>query len=523
MFNRYSLYCLTIASVLFSVHLPVLAVDADTQWQPFGSSHSLEAEVARHETGAVAVGTDIYLIGGRRNRPTLKFDSISGDWTNLGLVTDPVNSGQSIELHHFQPVAIDTNIYVIGSMFGGGFPEEESDPNIRIFDTLTNTWSIAGQIPTARLRGSASAVVRDNIIYLVGGNTNGHNGGAVPWMDSYNPATQVWEVLPDAPNARDHFLAVIVNNKLVAAAGRQSVIGDNNLLFTSTVAATDVYDFETGLWSNGADITTERAGAMVASVGQEMLVAGGESGDSEVALSTVEAYDVVNDSWRALQNMNTGRHSGGGEVIGTLWHVFSGSISRGGGETNETSLHETLELDISLDSDNDGLTDIDETDVYETDPADSDTDGDNLFDGPEVNVYETDPLSADSDDDGVADGEEVSIWGSNPNDEDTDGDQLDDGAEISEWRTSPTNADTDEDNLGDAAEIVAGTDPLNPDTDNDGLLDGEDPFPLTSDSSETSEVIPTVGNVSSGKTALWLLTLLGLILVVRLRAISSGF
>ncbi len=521
MFNRYSRCCLTIASVLLSIHLPALAVDADTQWQPFGSSHSLDAEVARHETGAVAVGTDIYLIGGRRNRPTLKIDSISGEWTNLGLVTDPANFNQSIELHHFQPVAIDTNIYVIGSLFGGGFPEEESDPNIRVLDTLTNTWSIAGQIPTARLRGSASAVVRDNIIYLVGGNTNGHNGGAVPWMDSYNPTTQEWEILPDAPNARDHFFAAIVNNKLVATAGRQSVIGDNNLLFTSTVAATDVYDFETKMWSNGADIITERAGAMVASVGQEILVAGGESGDSEVALSTVEAYDVVNDSWRALQNMNTGRHSGGGEVIGTRWHVFSGSVSRGGGVANETSLHETLELDIPPDSDNDGLTDIDETDVYGTDPANSDTDGDDLFDGPEVNVYETDPLSADSDDDEIADGEEVFIWGADPNDADTDGDQLDDGAEVNEWGTSPTNADTDEDNLDDSAEIVAGTDPLDPDTDNDGLRDGVDPFPLTGDSSETSEATPTVGNVSSGTTALWLLSILGLILVPRSRVLSS--
>ncbi len=533
MFNRYSLYCLTIASLLFSAHLSAAAVDADTEWQFLDNNlpPEIEAEIARHETGAVAVGTDIYLIGGRRNRPTLKYDSIAKEWTNLGLL--PSNS-DSIELHHFQPVAIGTNIYVLGSLFGGSFPDELSDPNIRVLDTLTNTWSIVGQMPAERLRGSASAVVRDDIIYLVGGNTQGHNGGFVPWMDSYNPSTGEWIILPDAPNARDHFSAAIINNKLIAAAGRQSISGPNNALFNSTIAATDVYDFDTGQWSSGADIVTERAGAMVASAGQELLVAGGEIGASETALLTVEAYDVVNDSWRPLHNVNIGRHSGGGVVIGTQWHVFSGSTTRGGGVSSETSLHETLELDVPPDSDNDGLTDLDETNVHGTDPSNSDTDDDNLFDGPEVNVYETNPLSDDSDGDGLKDGEEVFTWGSDPNVVDTDGDRLNDGDEVSEFLTSPTKADTDDDNLDDSAEIVAGTDPNDPDTDGDGLLDGDDPSPLVSassegsegeggeaneggESNETNERTAVLENDSGGATALWLLALLGCTLVVRSR------
>ncbi len=49
-----------------------------------------------------------------------------------------------------------------------------------------------------------------------------------------------------------------------------------------------------------------------------------------------------------------------------------------------------------LDSDNDGLTDLDEVNVYGTDPYNPDSDGDGYSDGSEVDFYGSDPLNADS-------------------------------------------------------------------------------------------------------------------------------
>lgn len=97
---------------------------------------------------------------------------------------------------------------------------------------------------------------------------------------------------------------------------------------------------------------------------------------------------------------------------------------------------QTIELEIGPppdpDSDNDGLTDSEETQVG-TDPYDPDTDDDGLLDGTEITLAAggpcPDPLSSDS-----------------------DGDTLLDGAE------NPT-------------------DPCNPDTDADGVFDGEDDQP----------------------------------------------
>lgn len=110
-------------------------------------------------------------------------------------------------------------------------------------------------------------------------------------------------------------------------------------------------------------------------------------------------------------------------------------------------------LDVAIDSDGDGLSDIEEDDLG-TDPEVADTDGDGLLDGFEVG-FGFDPLTP---------GEE----GLDP-----DGDLLS-NLEEQAAGTDPTAADIDEDGLDDAAEIAAGTDPYRADTDGDGLLDGRE-------------------------------------------------
>ena len=126
------------------------------------------------------------------------------------------------------------------------------------------------------------------------------------------------------------------------------------------------------------------------------------------------------------------------------------------------------------DHDADGLSNGDEVNVYGTDPVVADTDIDGLSDGEEVNTYHTDPLVADTDGDGLSDGDEVNVYGTDPLVSDTDGDGLTDGDEVNVYGTDPTDADTDDDLLPDGLEVTYGTDPLVEDTDGDGLLDGQD-------------------------------------------------
>ena len=62
-----------------------------------------------------------------------------------------------------------------------------------------------------------------------------------------------------------------------------------------------------------------------------------------------------------------------------------------------------------MDTDNDGLVNRLEFDLYHTDPYNGDSDGDELGDGDEVAMYRTDPLVNDTDGDGWQDGYEVSL------------------------------------------------------------------------------------------------------------------
>jgi hypothetical protein len=110
---------------------------------------------------------------------------------------------------------------------------------------------------------------------------------------------------------------------------------------------------------------------------------------------------------------------------------------------------------IYMDSDSDGLSDVDES-AFGTNPHDQDTDDDGLSDGEEVNSFSTDPLNTDSDSDGMQDGTEVGndTW----------------------WLGEPWNGIDGTDtsiNIPDVDPSTT-TDPLDDDTDNDGLMDGQE-------------------------------------------------
>jgi hypothetical protein len=304
-----------------------VAVVSSQAWTPVNSVDGSHA-TGRHESGAVALNDKIYLLGGRGNRPVDVYDRAANKWYQLGNLP--------MEMHHFQPVALNGKIYVIGAMTCC-FPNESTIDNVWIMDATTGDWEAGAAIPADRRRGSAAAVVYNDRIYIVGGNTRGHSGGAVAWFDEFDPATGNWRALADAPNARDHAGAAIVAGRLVISSGRRTSQPDT---FGNTVAATDVYDFANGKWSAASAIPTQRGGAMFAAIGNEYLVIGGESNTHFNAHAEVEAFDVTSGSWRRLPSLLTGRHSGGAAVLSDGVHVVAGASNRGGG--SEISSHEKL-------------------------------------------------------------------------------------------------------------------------------------------------------------------------------------
>jgi hypothetical protein len=112
------------------------------------------------------------------------------------------------------------------------------------------------------------------------------------------------------------------------------------------------------------------------------------------------------------------------------------------------------------------------TDQPTADPDGGDFDGDGLSNLAEVTIHQTNPLKADTDGDGLLDGWEVAN-SLDPNDDGTtnvnnggSGDPDNDGLTNSEeqgFGTDPNDADSDDDGITDGGEADQGTDPNDPD------------------------------------------------------------
>ena len=67
--------------------------------------------------------------------------------------------------------------------------------------------------------------------------------------------------------------------------------------------------------------------------------------------------------------------------------------------------------------------------------------------------YDTDPFHVDTDRDGLSDVDEIFVYGTSPINEDTDFDGMSDATEINNG-LNPLSADTDEDGTPDSEEII---------------------------------------------------------------------
>ncbi len=277
----------------------------------------------RHENSLAAVKDHIYLLGGRRVKPVEEYNTKTKSWTKK--VVTP------IEMHHFQSITYKNEIWVLGA-FTGPYPHEKPIDQIWIYSPKKDEWRKGPDIPNDRLRGSAGAFVHNNKIYLICGIQDGHWDGHVAWFDVYDPKTNVWQQLPDAPRPRDHAQAVVIDNTLYLAGGRMSS-GIIKKVFELTVNEVDMYDFKLNQWTTlptHLNIPTPRAGTAAVEYNKKLLIIGGESISQGTAHNEVEALDVKKFSWQKMAPLNTGRHGTSAVKIKNKVYIIGGSGNRGG-------------------------------------------------------------------------------------------------------------------------------------------------------------------------------------------------
>lgn len=297
----------------------------DYRWTALETSGEVKA---RHENAFVEYRDKFYLIGGRGINPVNVYDPASRSWETRGK--------SPMEIHHFQAVVYGDAIYLMGAMTGG-YPKELPLEHIWIYFPEEDRWEQGDEIPEPIRRGGAGAALYKDKIYMVCGIDYGHTSGTTNDFDAYDLKTGQWESLTKAPHIRDHFPAIVVNDKLYCVGGRNTSVhfeGNFGAFFAATIPWVDVYDFETEKWltlKNQLPYPTA-AGGLV-EVNNHLIYMGGE-GSFPMAYNQTQCLNLESGEWNQLAPLSTGRHGSGAILYKDQVYIAAGSPNKGGGNLN---------------------------------------------------------------------------------------------------------------------------------------------------------------------------------------------
>ena len=282
--------------------------------------------VPRQESGMVAVGNRIYVVGGYGAEPipdtrALVYDADANSWSEIAPVPEA--------LHHPAAAAVDGKIYLVGG-FLNAFGQRAPVTSVWMYDPARDQWEARAPLPAPR--GALAVAVLDGRIYALGGERYGTGGGApgyVPVDDAtvYDPRTDAWETLPPLRFRRDHLVAGAINGRVYAVGGRDRPIYD--------IPVVEEYDPAARTWSLRAPMPTGRSGCVAAVLDGRLYVFGGE-GNPDSPYGTydeVEAYDPAQDAWTRFPRMPIPRHATGAVALGHRIYLPGGSLRQGSGVT----------------------------------------------------------------------------------------------------------------------------------------------------------------------------------------------
>ncbi|MAS98410.1 MAG: hypothetical protein CMF29_05745, partial [Kiritimatiellaceae bacterium] len=207
---------------------------------------------------------------------------------------------------------------------------------------------------------------------------------------------------PLAPNppASDYELTLHFKNA-------SAVFFNDSLSMSDTIGAGCVVEL---LWSSNNILNTASGNETI--VTNSITASNGFGYWSSASISSSELPSESGYVWARVYNKTQSRYVDLGQVdiAERVASMSSDLILAIPHSTREKQFYvmrtDGVENDI-LDDDNDGLSNSDELNTYNTDPQNPDSDGDGLSDGDEVINHESDPNSNDSDGDGLDDGFEA--------------------------------------------------------------------------------------------------------------------
>jgi non-specific serine/threonine protein kinase len=243
-------------------------------------------QVARSEHPAAVLDGVVYVFGGLVSTAQGTMATASVEALDLDNDTWSAAPDLPSPRHHAMAAAAAGRVYVMGGFDARGFnpvatawswaPGEEE-------------WTPLPDLPIAI--GAASAVVVNDVIYLVGGVPTGNS------LLALAPGTDVFTQLADADRQREHLGAAALDGRIWAIGGR----------WRSTMRRdVEVYDPATGEWSAGPPMAEARSGFGATVVDGNIVVGGGEVFGPDRALASTEI--LAGDDWSSFEPLPSPLH-----------------------------------------------------------------------------------------------------------------------------------------------------------------------------------------------------------------------
>ncbi|MEP7234157.1 MAG: kelch repeat-containing protein [Ignavibacteriota bacterium] len=308
----------SLGAIVFVIILAPLATFAQSGTWTTASSTGFSASV---ELTASVVGGKIYVIGGSDyatnagQTDVRVFDPVSDTWTVL-------NTTGHIGLRTGATASVVNNkIYLIG-----GIEEDYTTPNdtVSVFDPALNTWTALTTSGTFTHRTAHAASVLNGKIYIFGGDTYDALSGAVSAVQVLDPATNAWSTVGNTPfDHRMYLGAVTVGNKIYFFGGYDE---SPKSAFTREILS---YDPTTNVWDTVSVIAPRIGLENCELVNGQIYLIGGAANSFTIPNKVVTMFDPITHSIASVTTTGTqtARMLSASAVVGNRIYVIGGTTS----------------------------------------------------------------------------------------------------------------------------------------------------------------------------------------------------
>lgn len=281
----------------------------------------------RSHSGVVTHGQDLFVLGGRNERPdgvVGNFNAASRHWQEAVDMILPVPVfAAGFAVHR-------GSLLLIGGCYETSIRGKADRVSNRVFEfplspargfasNLKAQWKQAkANLRTAR--GRHQCVVLRGKVYAIGG-VDAY-GQVLSSVERYHPGQETWEEAPPLPQPRRDFGCVVADGCVYVVGGADIKAGERaGLNCLSTIFC---FDPSNGKWETMPPMQHPRQGLTCALLGGKIYAIGGSQTDDfhtgpTDRLRVVERFDVNTQTWENVASLQSSRAYPGSGVVHATW------------------------------------------------------------------------------------------------------------------------------------------------------------------------------------------------------------